>query len=175
MTPIAFGAKGLGYYFTTMTTFAQTAYLMDVHGQEWEQAYLKGDISCKAGFQPGIDMLQQLIDADAYDIELDSENWDVGAIQRMIDREAAMVAIWGSQENFVDLTEDCTDEFVLFPLSTARMGTPAPERMCPQISDLRSISKSPRTRGSWENATRILEWLSSPRMASKCEMADILP
>lgn len=33
MTPIAFGAKGLGYYFTTMTTFAQTAYLMDVHGQ----------------------------------------------------------------------------------------------------------------------------------------------
>ena len=176
MTPIAFGAKGLGYYFTTMTTFAQTAYLMDVHGQEWEQAYLKGDISCKAGFQPGIDMLQQLIDADAYDIELDSENWDVGAIQRMIDREAAMVAIWGSQENFVDLTEDCTDEFVLFPFYSENGDPLLGTHVSPNIGLTKHLEK-PENKGKLENATRILEWLSTPEGMANLNvgMADILP
>lgn len=93
LTPISFGAKGLGYYFTTMTTLAQTAYLAKAQGTAWEKAYLAGDISCREGFQPGIDMLQELIDADAYDIELDIDHWDAGAMERLIRREAAMLSL----------------------------------------------------------------------------------
>lgn len=176
LTPIAFGGKGLGYYFTTMTTYAQAASLADAHWREWEQNYLKGDVSCKKGFQPGIDMLQQLIDADAYDIECDVDHWDDGAMDRLISREAAMMAIWGGQSAFVSKTANCADEFVLFPFYNEN-GDPF---LGTNIGFHIGLAKRLENQGNekkLENALRVMEWLSTPEGMSylNAGSADILP
>lgn len=115
LTPISFGAKGLGYYFTTMTTLSQTAYLAKAQGTTWEEAYLAGEVSCREGFEPGIEMVEELIEADAYDIEIDVANNDEWAMQRFVEREAAMITIWGWQSKFIEKLENSEDELVLLP------------------------------------------------------------
>lgn len=176
LTPIAFGAKGLGYYFTTMTTYAQTACLADARWREWESGYLAGAVSCKEGFQPGIDMLQQLIDADAYDIELDKDHWDGGAMDRLIRREAAMIAIWGGQSAFVDKIADCTDEFALFPFYNEN-GEPFLGTNVSFHTGLAKRLGEPGNEEKLKHALKVLEWLSTPEGMSclNVECADILP
>lgn len=176
LTPIAFGGKGLGYYFTTMTTYAQTDYLVNAQGQAWEKNYLAGDVSCKEGFQGGINMLQQLIDADAYDIELDMNHWDGGAMDRLINREAAMIAIWGGQSEFVSKTAECTDEFVLMPFYN-ESGDPFLGTHVSTSIGLAKRLENAENQEKLENALRIMEWLSTPEGMSTLNtgMADILP
>lgn len=176
LTPIVFGAKGLGYFFTTMTTYAQTVYLADAQWQEWEKNYLAGNVSCKEGFQPGIDMLQELIDAGAYDIEPDLDSWDGGAMDRLISREAAMIAIWGGQSEFVSKTADCTDEFALLPFYN-KDGEPF---LGTNVGFHMGLAKRLGNAGNGEklkNAVKVMEWLSTPEGMSSLNAgsAEILP
>lgn len=176
LTPMSFGGKGLGYYFTTMTTYAQTAYLADARWKKWEENYLAGKVSCEEGFRDGIEMVQQLIDADAYDIEPDMEYWDGGAMDRLINREAAMITIWGGQSEFVRKTADCTDEFVLFPFynqdGEAFLGT--------NIGYHTGLAKrlgEPGNEEKLNSALKVLSWFSTPEGMPniKAGSADILP
>jgi len=176
LTPISFGAKGLGYYFTTMTTLAQTAYLAKAQGTAWEKAYLAGDISCREGFQPGIDMLQELIDADAYDIELDIDHWDAGAMERLIRREAAMITIWGLQTEFIDKMAQSADELLLLPFYNED-GEPF---LGTNVSIHMGLAKRLNSSGNekkLENALQVMEWFSTPEGMSALNTgtADIMP
>lgn len=176
ITPISFGAVSLGYYFTTMTTYAQTALLTNAKGQAWEKKYLSGEESCKTGFQPGIDMLQQLIDADAYDIELDADFWDDGAVSRLIRREAAMTALWGKQTQFVELIGDTEDEILLFPFYNEQGEPFLGTNVSMHIGLAKRLEKE-ENKEKLADALRIMEWLSTPEGMSVFNggAAEILP
>jgi raffinose/stachyose/melibiose transport system substrate-binding protein len=176
LTPIAFGGKGLGYYFTTMTTYAQTDYLVNAQGREWEKNYLAGGVSCKEGFQGGIHMLQQLIDADAYDIELDGNHWDSGAMDRLIRREAAMITIWGGQSEFVHKMAESTDEFVLLPFYDETGEPFLGTNICTNIGLAKHLEKA-ENQEKLESALRVMEWLTTAEGMSTLNtgIADILP
>ena len=121
-------------------------------------------------------MLQQLIDAEAYDIELDIGHWDSGAMDRLINREAAMIAIWGGQSEFVNKTEECSDEFVLFPFYTED-GEPFLGTNISFHTGLARRLGEPGNEAKLENALKIMEWISTPEGLSQLNagQAEILP
>lgn len=177
ITPIGFASQGLGYHFTTMTTYAQAANLADAAG--WladEENYLSGLVSSGYIFQSGIDMLQQLIDAGAYDIDAFIGCWDPEAIDKFIARDCAMLAIWDSQSDFADKAENSADEFVLIPFyneeGDAFLGTNIFSHV-----GLAKVLGDEGNEKKLENALRVMEWLATPEGMSYMHTgnADIMP
>lgn len=160
-TPIAFAGKNYGFYFTTLTTMAQTGFLSTPAGKAWEKSYFEGNASCKEGFESGIAMLQKLIDADAYDVDIDENIIDSGPLmERLSDRSAAMTALWAGQSDFIKMDQETSDEFGLFPFYSesgdALLGVTA---SC-NVGLSKDLEKKENAK-KLENALRVMEWLST--------------
>lgn len=161
VTPIVFGGAGIGYYFTTMTTYAQTEFLYTPEGNAWEKDYLVGKVSCKEGFQEGIQMTQELIDAGAFDYEKNKDLWDRGVFrERMETGEAAMQFAWGGQDQLFGVLEGNEKKYAVMPFRNyngdAFLGTNTNYHI--------GLSKKLKEAGNekkLKNALRIMEWFST--------------
>lgn len=162
ITPIAFSGKGTGYYFTYMTTLAQCGYLSTAQGKEWQERYIAGEASAEEGFGKGIELLQDLMDADAFDMEKYSDDFDIDVTEHFVkERDAAMMAAWGGQSSLSQVIGDSTDEIELFPFFGEDDGTVligiAP-------TGYFALSKRLGEKGNEkkrENALRVMEWICS--------------
>lgn len=162
ITPIAFSGKGAGYFFTYMTTLSQCSYLTTTAGKEWEERYWAGEASAEEGFGIGIELLQDLIDADAFDVEKYTDDWDVVVADKFVkERDAAMMAVWAGQSYLTSLAEESTDEFALFPFYGAEDGEvfigTAPGCYFGMSNRLGEKGNEKKL----ENALRVMEWICS--------------
>lgn len=160
ITPIAFHTADLGYYFTSMTTLAQAGYLSTEEGLEKEQAYLEGKISSAEIFDCGIRPLQELIDANAYDIS-ETENCTAREIyEGFANRDAAMIAVWGSQGEFLNAIVESEDEFGNLPF----YGENGDSVIGINISGYFGLNKRLAEKGNGkklENALRVMNWITT--------------
>lgn len=162
ITPIVMGGAANGYYFTTMTSYAQAEFLYTPDGQKWCQAFQKGEAKAEDGFGEGIRMTQELIDAGAFDYDANLDLWDPGVFeQRMLTEEAAMMFLWGAQTTIAQRIEDNPQIcFALMPFRNragqAFIGTNIPFYI--------GLSKNLEKEGNekkLEDAMRILDWMST--------------
>lgn len=161
ITPIVMGGAACGYYFTTMTTYSQCEYLYKPEGAEWAKAYAEGKASAEEGFSSGIEMVQELIDAEAFDYEKNVNLWDTELFKtRMESDEAAMMFLWGSQDAIAQEMESASNEYAVMPFrnreGVAFLGT--------TVSYNIGLSKKLEEKGNekkLEDAMRVMEWLSS--------------
>lgn len=165
ITPIAFHTAIPGYYFTSMTTLAQAGYLSTEEGLAKEQAYLEGKASSAELFDCGIRPLQELIDADAYDIS-ETENRSVQEIyEGFANRDAAMIAVWGSQGVFLSAIEESEDEFANLPF----YGENGDSVIGINISGYFGLNKRLAEKGNekkLKNALRVMDWITSAEALS---------
>ena len=178
LTPITFSAAGAGFYFTTMTTYAQAGFLSTPDGYNWERQYLAGEVSCEKGFRDGIDLLQELIDADAYDIIEDEDHWDGETVEKFVtNRGAAMMAVWSGQSYLAEGTYNSTDEFGLFPFYGPEDGDSFLGAGCSVYFGLSKRLGEPGNEKKLEQALQVLEFFSTPEGMQylKTGIADIMP
>ena len=161
ITPIAFATIAPGYAFTTVTTLAQADAGDMAAFKRTESEYLEGNASAGELFRSGLEMTQELIDAGAYDVELDKEGWDTDAMARMAQGSAAMCAVWGSQNGLQSLNEEGNAELGLFPFygkdEGERMlgtGVTANIGLCKNLGEKGNEKKL-------ENAVRVMEYLTT--------------
>lgn len=162
ITPIAFSGRGTGYYFSYMTTLAQCGYLSTAQGKEWQERYMLGEASAEEGFGKGIALLQDLMDADAFDMEKYLDDFDVDVAELFVkERDAAMMVVWGGQNSLSKAVSESTDEIELFPFFGEEDGTVligiAP-------TGYFALSKRLGEKGNekkLENALRVMEWICS--------------
>lgn len=166
ITPIVFGGAGIGYYFTTMTTYAQSEFLYTSQGRRWEREYQKGNAKAEEGFGKGIQMVQELIDAGAFDYEQNKDLWDAKLFQELMESgQAAMQFAWGTQHKLVGLLEGREQEFGMMPFRNyegdAFLGTAASYNI--------GLSKRLGEKGNekkLENALRVMEYLGTEEAQS---------
>lgn len=161
ITPIVMGGAACGYYFTTMTTFSQCEYLYTPEGADWAKKYAAGEASAAKGFGTGLEMMQELIDARAFDYEKNQGLWDLELFQKRMDTgEAAMMFLWGSQDAIATEIENSSTEYAVMPFRK-RDGTAF---LSNTVSYNISLSKELEEKGNekkLEDAKRVLDWLSS--------------
>lgn len=162
VVPIVMGGAALGYYFTTMTSYAQAEFLYTPEGQQWMKAWQRGESSAEEGFGEGIRMTQELIDAGAFDYDANESLWDMGLfLNRMLTGEAAMMFCWGGQAEVVKTIEENPQiRFGMLPFRNrageAFIGTNIPYYY--------GLAKSLGEKGNekkLEQAMRVLDWLST--------------
>lgn len=162
VTPIVMAGAAEGYYFTTMSSYAQAEFLYTQEGRRWTEEYRKGNVKSEGGFQKGIEMVQRLIDAEAFDYDKNVGLWD-GPIfeQRMLTGEAAMMFGWGGQTLIAEQIEKHQEmHFDMMPFRNengqAFIGTNIPYYI--------ALSKNLGEKGNekkLKNVMRIMDWLST--------------
>ena len=161
ITPIVMGGASCGYYFTAMTTFSQCEYLYTPEGADWAKKYAVGEAGAAEGFASGFEMMQELIDARAFDYEKNQGLWDKELFQKRMDTgEAAMMFLWGSQDAVAKEIENSSTEYAVMPFRK-RDGTAF---LSNTVSYNISLSKQLEEKGNekkLEDAKRVLDWLSS--------------
>ncbi len=170
ITPIAWPIPATGYPFTMVTSLAQCGFLSTPEGAAWEERYLKGDASVAEGFDEGFTMMEQLIDANAFDGEKYEGVWHTIAGD-FCERKAAMTISLGGTSPVLPLIEKtatadvygsyCTDEFKLLPFFGISDGQ---EGLSITLSTTWGISKRLEEKGNekkLENAMRVMEYLST--------------
>lgn len=161
ITPIVFGGAALGYYFTTMTTYAQTEFLYTPEGGKWEKAYLAGNASAEDGFGTGIRMVQELIDAGAFDVAKNERLWDNGIFnERMKTGEAAMMFAWGGQESLAANLETSDTNYALMPFRNYA-GDPSLGTHTAYSIGLANDLGEPGNEKKLKNAIRVMEWFAT--------------
>lgn len=162
LTPIVMAAAASGYHFTTMTSYAQSEFLYTPEGKQWMQDYHEGKADAEDGFGEGIRMVQELIDAGAFDYETGDGVWDGELFQKqMLTDQAAMMFVWGGQIPVAQtIAEHPEKHFGMMPFynreGQAFIGTNIPYYI--------GLSKNLEKKGNekkLEQAMRILEWLST--------------
>lgn len=162
ITPIVMGGAATGYYFTVVTTYAQSEFLYKPEGRVWTENYLEGKGKAKDGFSSGVEMVQELIDAGAFDFEANMGLWDAALFEeRMLTGEAAMMYEWGGQTDIGELMRANPDKhFGHMPFRNregrAFIGTNIPYNI--------GLSKDLLKKGNekkLENALRIMDWLTT--------------
>lgn len=167
VTPIVMGGAASGYYFTTMTTYAQSEYLYTPEGRAWSKAYAEGKAMPSEGLATGIADTDRLIQAGAFDVAANEGMWDAELFAtRMATNEAAMMFLWGSPKGVAEEMQKAPEgTYELMPFrnsqGTAFLGT--------NIFFNMGLSKSleePGNEAKLENALRVMEWLASPEGAA---------
>lgn len=161
ITPIVFGGAGVGYYFTTMTTFAQTEYLHTLEGKAWERDYLAGKAKAADGFGSGIQMTQQLIDAGAFDYSKNASYWDAEIFKTYMENdEAAMQFVWGGQDELLGLLEERGAKYGFMPFRNYRGDAFLGTNVMYSIGLSKNLAE-PGNEAKLKNALRVMEWFST--------------
>ncbi|MDO4547314.1 MAG: 5'-nucleotidase C-terminal domain-containing protein [Clostridia bacterium] len=113
--PIAIPGKHTGTYFTLMSELSHCDFLQTPSGAAWEQAFAKGEVSSKEGFATGIELLQDWVDAGAFD-KSQTTAGDTEDYNMLVNRECAMAYVVGKHSLLVELTDASEDEFAMMPL-----------------------------------------------------------
>lgn len=162
ITPIAMSNILPGFSFTTVTTLAQGDYLSTPAGKTWEEKYMASEASVSEGFSQGLSMVEDLVNAGAFDAEKYLDKWDEDIILGdFADGKAAMMFIWGNQYAVVDLFESSSNEYELMPFYGYREGT---ETLGIYSSSIWGINKElgkPQNKEKLENAIAVMDWISS--------------
>lgn len=162
VTPITFSGELAGFYFTTMTTLAQSGFLSTPDGYDWEKRYLAGEASSAEGFGEGIALLQELIYAGAYDIDEDDGHSDPETVNKFVnEKRAAMMAVWANQAKLGAAVAESDDEFGLFPFYGKEDGSSFLGTNCSVHFAINKHLGEDGNEKKLENAIRILEFISS--------------
>lgn len=163
LTPLAMSMVTPAYPFTTITTLSQCDFLSTPDGAAWEEAYLRGEGTIYDGWGQGLEMLAQLIDADAFDPERYIGAWDIAAIDSLADGTAAMGVIYADQKRVLELvnnTEDAYD-YELLPFYGYNADTLATGVV---VNANFGLSKRLGEKGNekkLKNGLRVMEWLAT--------------
>ncbi len=171
ITPIMIPIPSAGYPFTLVTSLAQCGFLSTPEGAAWEKSYLKGEASVAEGFAEGFTMVEQLIDANAFDGEKGTGVWNtIGG--DLCERKAAMAISFSGTSVLLPLLDHTADieaygtyaqedEFGLLPFFGIEDGQ---EGLSIALSTAWGINKELEEKGNekkLENALKIMEWLST--------------
>lgn len=163
ITPIAMSNINGAYAFTTVTTLAQGNYLSTPAGNVWEEKYMAGEASVEDGFIQGISMVEDLVDAGAFDAEKYLGKWDDEVILGdFAEGKAAMMFIWGNQYSMVELCNVSDNEYELMPFYGYRDGTETLGIVSSAIWGINKELGKPENKKKLENAVEVMEWISSP-------------
>ncbi len=170
ITPIAMPIPSEAYPFTLVTSLAQCGFLSTPEGAKWEEKYFKGDASVSEGFAEGFTMVEQLIDANAFDAEKYVNLWHVIAGDPC-ERKAAMTISLGGTQPVLPLLEKtaekevygsyCSDDFGVLPFFGLEDGQ---EGLSITLSTTWGLNKSLEKKGNekkLENALKVMEYLST--------------
>ena len=114
MTPIAVTGKFAGTWFRMATTHSQAGFLGTPDGADWEAAFQAGNASAEEGFGEGLQVLQLLIDADAFD-DYSVNDGDAAAYGHLLNREAVFGWTIGNMLYFMNATAESADSFGMIP------------------------------------------------------------
>ncbi len=170
ITPIAMPIPSEAYPFTLVTSLAQCGFLSTPEGAKWEEKYFKGDASVSEGFAEGFTMVEQLIDANAFDAEKYVNLWHVISGDPC-ERKAAMTISLGGTQPVLPLLEKtaekevygsyCSDDFGVLPFFGLEDGQ---EGLSITLSTTWGLNKSLEKKGNekkLENALKVMEYLST--------------
>ncbi len=170
ITPLAMPMPATGYPFTIVTSLAQCGFLSTPEGADWEERYFRGEASVAEGFAEGFTMVEQLIDANAFDGEKYTSTWHVISGDPC-ERKAAMSISLGGTQPILPLLEKtatqeaygtyCTDDFDLLPFFGLKDGQ---EGLSIALSTTWGINKKLEEKGNekkLENALKVMEWMST--------------
>ncbi len=170
ITPIAMSMIAPGYPFTIVTSLAQCGFLSTPAGAEWEERYFRGEASVAEGFDEGFTMVEQLIDANAFDGERYTNKWNVVSGDACERRAAMAISLSGTLPvlPLLDKTataeaygQYCTDEFGLLPFFGLNDGQ---EGLSITLSSVWGVNKRLEEKGNekkLENALKVMEFISS--------------
>ncbi len=159
LIPITHPGSMAGTYWRIMGEMAQCGFLSTQDGMLWQEKFIKGETSFEEGFGDTIDKLQELIDADAFDIaDKEAKNNDV--TDNLLNRKAAMSFMIGGFPYLVTNLKDCEDEIGGFPY----LGdTPEQQFLNISVNNI-GISKKlsePGNEKKLEAALKVMEYLST--------------
>ncbi len=161
ITPIAMSLGGAAYPFLAAGTLSQCGFLSTIDGFKWEQDFMAGKASFADGFDEGLTIMEQLIDANAFDTEPYVGKWNCN--EQMIKREAAMEFHWANMLSFMQTitSDEVTDEFGFLPFYGLNDG----DKLVGFSSSLTwSVNKKLADKGNekkLENALRVMEWITT--------------
>lgn len=166
MTPIAMSLGGAAYPFLAAATLSQCGFLSTPSGHQWERDFFEGKASIAEGFDSGLTMMEELINAGAFDTELSNGKTYVGkwnCNEEMVSRQAAMEFHWANMLSFMQTitAEGVTDEFGFLPF----YGQNEDEKLASfAVSLAWSVNAKlaePGNEKKLENAIRVMEWIAT--------------
>ncbi len=148
-----------GTYWRLIGEIAQCGFLSTQDGMLWQEKFVAGEASFEEGFGDTISKLQELIDADAFDIaDKEAKNNDV--TDNLLNRKAAMSFMIGGFPYLVTNLKDCQDEIGGIPY----LGdTPEQQFLNVSVNSI-GISKKlsePGNEKKLEAALKVMEYLST--------------
>lgn len=174
--PIAIPGKFSGTYFTLMSELSHCDFLQTPGGAQWEKRFAAGEASSQEGFATGIRLLQDWLDAGAFDpVQMDAGatfNYDL-----LAQRQCAMVYVIGSQSALVERLESSPDVFGMMPM----YGYGEDSEFVATTQGIKlGINKKlgePGNEKKLEKALKVLEFLSTEegQMVFHTGRGDILP
>lgn len=176
MIPIAIPGKYPGTYFTLMSELSHCDFLQTPAGAAWQKDFADGTASSRLGFQTGLALLQDWIDAGAFDPR-QSDASDGDDYEFLVNRSSAMSYVMGKQSVLVELAEASEDEFGMFPL----YGNGEDSEFCATTYGVKfGLNKrlgEPGNEKKLEAAVKLLELLSTEegQMIFHTGLGDILP
>ncbi len=170
ITPIAMGMVATGYAFTIVTSLAQCGFLSTPEGADWEERWFQGEASVAEGFGEGLTMVEQLIDANAFDGEKYTKRWNV-VDGDPCERKAAMSLVLNGTQAVLPLLEKTAepslygtyaeDDFGLLPFFGLEDGQ---QGLSLTLSSTWGINKRLEEKGNekkLENAVKVMEFIST--------------
>lgn len=176
MMPIAIPGKYSGTYFTLMSELSHCDFLQTPAGAAWQKEFAAGTASSKEGFQTGLALLQDWLDAGAFDPR-QSDASDGDDYELLASRGSAMAYVMGKQSYLVEAIEGSEDEFGMFPF----YGSGADSEFCATTYGVKfGLNKrlgEPGNEKKLEAALTLLELLSTEegQMIFHTGLGDILP
>ncbi len=175
LIPITHAGSMAGTYWRLIGEIAQCGFLSTQDGMLWQEKFVAGEASFEEGFGDTINKLQELIDADAFDIaDKEAKNNDV--TDNLLNRKAAMSFTIGGFPYLVTNIKDCKDEIGGFPY----LGdTPEQQFLNVSVNNV-GISKrlsEPGNEKRLEAALKVMEYLSTEegQRAMHVAVTDVSP
>ncbi len=159
LIPITHSGSMAGTYWRIIGEIAQCGFLGTREGMLWQEKYIAGEASFEEGFGDTIDKLQELIDADAFDIaDKEAKNNDV--TDNLLNRKAAMSFTIGGFPYLVTNLKECGDEIGGIPY----LGDTSERQFLNVSVNNIGISKKlsePGNEKKLEAALKVMEYLST--------------
>ncbi len=159
LIPITHPGSMAGTYWRLIGEIAQCGFLGTQDGMLWQEKFVAGEASFEEGFGDTINKLQELIDANAFDV-LDKEAKNNEVTDNLLNRKAAMSFMIGGFPYLVTNLKECKDEIGGIPY----LGdTPKQQFLNISVNNV-GISKKlsePGNEKRLEAALKVMEYLST--------------